>query len=389
MAGRFRNFWLSGAFLLVILAIGLALRSALWACVAAAVLGVAGVVLFRGNSWRSGALLATAVALSLVALDLFAGFLSPKAVNMGVVTRTIPQWWPPPDPILGFRPKPDSEVIATATWGDELVYRQTYHFDSVAARVTPPAPPASDTYLFIGDSFIFGQGVADDQTVASQFTRLNTPAARTVNFGVPGYGPNHLVRAFEAGLYDRYVDQKVKAVVTWIIPAHLQRATGDGSWLGSSPRYVLDDGKLRFTGTFNEHRWRDPLAGLHYLLGEHFAFIEAIGQKQRQEEQIELFLAMMAKLQAEARAKFNAPLIIIYSWPDESTQNRYGDSKVEQPLLVATLVKLRQLGAPMLSVADATQGETAARLMIPHDGHPSAFSIGRIAIALKKLLDAR
>jgi hypothetical protein len=389
MAGRFRNFWLSGAFLLVILAIGLALRSALWACVAAAVLGVAGVVLFRGNRWRSGALLATALALSLVALDLFAGFLSPKAVNMGVVTRTIPQWWPPPDPILGFRPKPDSEVIATATWGDELVYRQTYHFDSTAARVTPPVPAPSDTYLFIGDSFIFGQGVADDQTVASQFTKLNAPAARTVNFGVPGYGPNHLVRAFEAGLYDRYVDQKVKAVVTWIIPAHLQRVTGDGSWLGSSPRYVLDDGKLRFTGTFNEHRWRDPLAGLHYFLGEHFAFIEAIGQKQRQEEQIELFLAMMAKLQAEARAKFNAPLIIIYSWPDESTQNRYGDSKVEQPLLVATLVKLRQLGAPMLSVADATQGETAARLMIPHDGHPSAFSIGRIAIALKKLLDAR
>ncbi len=389
MAGRFRNFWLSGAFLLVILAIGLALRSALWGCVAAAVLGVAGVVLFRGNRWRSGALLATALALSLVALDLFAGFLSPKAVNVGVVTRTIPQWWPPPDPILGFRPKPDSEVIATATWGDEVVYRQTYHFDSVAARVTPPAPPASDTYLFIGDSFIFGQGLADDQTVASQFTRLNMPAARTVNFGVPGYGPNHLVRAFEAGLFDRYKDQKVKAVVTWIIPAHLQRVTGDGSWLGSSPRYVLDDGKLRFTGTFNEHRWRDPLAGLHYLLGEHFAFIEAIGQKQRQEEQIELFLAMMAKLQAEARAKFNAPLVIIYSWPDESTQNRYGDSKVEQPLLVATLVKLRQLGAPMLSVADATQGETAARLMIPHDGHPSAFSIGRIAIALKKQLDAR
>ena len=386
MAGRFRNFWLLVAFLLVILAIGLALRSALWACVAAAMLGVAGVVLFRGNRWRSGALLATALALSLVALDLFAGFLSPKAVNMGVVTRTIPQWWPPPDPILGFRPKPDSEVIATATWGDELVYRQTYHFDSVAARVTPPAPPASDTYLFIGDSFIFGQGVADDQTLASQFTRLNTPAARTVNFGVPGYGPNHLVRAFEAGLFDRYKDQKVKAVVTWIIPAHLQRVTGDGSWLGSSPRYVLDDGKLRFTGTFNEHRWRDPLAGLHYLLGEHFAFIEAIGQKQRQEQQIELFLAMMAKLQAEARAKFNAPLIIIYSWPDESTQNRYGDSKVEQPLLVATLVKLRQLGAPMLSVADATQGETAARLMIPHDGHPSAFSTERIAIALKKLL---
>ena len=38
--------------------------------------------------------------------------------------------------------------------------------------------------------------------------------------------------------------QPVKAVVTWIIPAQLARVTGDGSWLGSSPRYVLEDGKL-------------------------------------------------------------------------------------------------------------------------------------------------
>ena len=388
MAGRFRNFWLLGAFLLVVLAVGLALQSALWACVAAAVMGVVGVVTLRGNRWRSGALLATALVLSLVALDLFAGLLSPKAMNMGVVTRTIPQWWPPPDPILGFRPKPDSEVIATATWGTETVYRQTYHFDAATARVTPPAPAPADTYLFIGDSFIFGQGLPDDETMPSQFAKQNAPGARSVNLGVPGYGPNHLVRAFEAGLYDRYTDGKVKAVVTWIIPAHLQRVTGDGSWLGSSPRYVLDKGVLRFTGSFNEHRWRDPIAGLHYLLGEQFAFIEAIGQRQRQEEQMELFLAMMAKLQAEARAKFGAPLIIIYSWPDETTRNLYGNSKVEQPLLVETLVKLRKLGAPMVSVADATQGETAERLLIPHDGHPSAYSTERIAAALKKQLGA-
>jgi hypothetical protein len=386
MAGRFRNFWLVGAFLLVILAVGLVLKSALWACVAAALLGIVGVVTLRSNRWRSGALLATALALSLVALDLFAGLLSPKAMNMGVVTRTIPQWWPPPDPILGFRPKPDSEVIATATWGSELVYRQTYHFDSAAARVTPPAPDATDTYLFIGDSFIFGQGLSDDETMPSQFAKQNAPAARGVNLGVPGYGPNHLVRAFEAGLLDRYTDRKVKAVVTWIIPAHLQRVTGDGSWLGSSPRYVLENGKLRYTGTFNEHRWRDPIAGLHYLLGQQFAFIDAIGQRQRQEEQIELFLAMMAKLQAEAREKFGAPLVIVYSWPDEQTRHRHGDSKVEQPLLVETLVRLRKLGAPMFSESSATFGQDVGKLMIPHDGHPSAFTSELIAAALKKLL---
>jgi hypothetical protein len=311
------------------------------------------------------------------------------AMNMGVVTRTIPQWWPPPDPILGFRPKPDSEAIATATWGSELVYRQTYHFDAAAARVTPPAPASADTYLFIGDSFIFGQGLPDDETMPSQFAKQNAPGARSVNLGVPGYGPNHLVRAFEAGLFDRYTERKVKAVVTWIIPAHLQRVTGDGSWLGSSPRYVLDNGVLRYTGSFNEHRWRDPVAGLHYLLGQQFAFIEAIGQRQRQEQQIELFLAMMAKLQADAREKFGAPLVILYSWPDEQTRHRYGDSKVAQPLLVDTLVRLRKLGAPMLGESAATFGTDVTKLLIPHDGHPSAVTTDLIASRLKKLLDGR
>lgn len=388
MAGRFRNFWLVGAFLLVVLAVGVFLKSGLWACVAAAVLGVVGVATLRGNRWRNGALLTTALALSLVALDLFAGLLSPKAMNMGVVTRTVPQWWPPPDPILGFRPQPNSEVVATATWGSELVYRQTYHFDSTAARVTLPAPDATDTYLFIGDSFIFGQGLSDNETMPSQFAKQNAPAVRSVNLGVPGYGPNHLVRAFEAGLFDRYTDRKVKAVVTWIIPAHLQRVTGDGSWLGSSPRYVLENGTLRYTGTFNEHRWRDPIAGLHYLLGEHFAFIEAIGQRQRQQEQIELFLALMAKLQVQAREKFGAPLVILYSWPDEQTRHPNSDSKVEQPVLVETLVRLRKLGAPMLGESATTAGRDHRTLAIPHDGHPSALATDLIAAALKKLLEA-
>ena len=125
-----------------------------------------------------------------------------------------------------------------------------------------------------------------------------------------------------------------------------------------------------------------------YLLGQHFAFIDAIGQRQRQEEQIELFLAMMAKLQADARAKFGAPLVILYSWPDEQTKQRYGDSKVAQPLLVDTLVRLRKLGAPMLGESAATSGTDVAKLLIPHDGHPSAVTTELIAAALKKLLQA-
>ena len=69
MAGGRRNYGIAAG-LLVLLAIGASvLPSALWACVLAAVLGLAGVVLLRGNRWRTGALLATALAVSLALLD--------------------------------------------------------------------------------------------------------------------------------------------------------------------------------------------------------------------------------------------------------------------------------------------------------------------------------
>jgi len=389
MAGTFRNYWLAGGFFLAIAIVAVALKSALWACIAAAILGLSGVILFRGNGWRSGALVVSALALSFTLLDAFAGWLSPAPMGAGLVRTTDPKWWPPADPILGFRPQPNTEVLATATFNGEPVYRLTYHFDAAAARVTPPPPPGADTYLFMGDSFIFGQGLPDDQALASQFARASSPTVHGVNLGVPGYAPNHLIRAFEAGLLDRYVDKNVKAVVTWIIPAHLARVTGDGSWLGSSPRYVLENGVLRHTGTFNEYRLLNPLAGLRYLLGEQFAFVDAIGMRQRQEQQIELYVAMMARLQQLVREKFGVPLVIVFSWPDEKSGPDYGDSTVAQPMLVAALDRIRKLGAPMISVDVLTNNMETSRILIPHDGHPTAFVNELIAGELKRRLDGR
>jgi hypothetical protein len=382
MDGSRRNY-LIAAGLLVLLALGaVLLPSARWACGLAALLGLAGVVLLRGNRWRTGALLAAALAVSLALLDVVAGFLTPAPMGHGLVQTTDPKWWPPPDPILGFRPRPDTQVVATASFGPETIYRRTYHFDGEAARVTPAAPPGADTYLFLGDSFVFGQGLPDDQSLAAQFAKINDQRVRTVNLGVPGYGPNHLVRAFEAGLLDRYAGQKVKAVVSWIIPAHLARVTGDGSWLGSSPRYVLDDGVPRYTGSFNEYRWTHPVAGLTYLLGERFLFVDAIGKRQQQEQQADLFVALMVKLKQFCREKFGAPLIVVYSWPDEAHKKGYGDAE----FLIGVLNRLRRAGIELQSVDELTSNIDMSRLLIPHDGHPTAYTYELIAGALKQRL---
>jgi hypothetical protein len=386
MAGVGRNLSLAAVMLGVVVAAALVVPSAIWACALATVLALAGVVLFRGNGWRTGALLVAALALSLALLDAFAGLLSPAAMGRGLVRTMEPRWWPQPHPVLGFRPAPSSEAVATATWNGQPVYRQTYHFDADGARVTPAAPAGADLYLFMGDSFMFGQGLKDDQTLAAQFAKANDFKVRTVNLGAPGNAPNHLVRAFEAGLLDGYVGKPVKAVVVWIIPAQLARVTGDGSWLGSSPRYVLEGGTLRHTGSFNEYRLLNPIAGAKYYIGERFAFVEAIGQQQRQDQQIELFVAMMARLQQFARDKFKAPLVIVYSWPDETSRPGHGSTEFAQPALVDVLARLRKLGIPLVSVDQAVKGRTVEELLIPHDGHPKELTNELVAKALKERL---
>jgi hypothetical protein len=389
MAGVGRNFWLAALMVALLALVALVLPSAMWISGLAAILGLAGVVLFHGDRWRTGALVAAAVALSLVMLDAFAGLLTPTPVDAGLVRTITPKWWPQPDPVVGFRPLPNSEAIATASWGPDLIYRRTYHFDADSARVGPSGPAGGDTYLFLGDSFVFGQGLLDDETLAAQFARANDYKVRSINLGVPGYAPNHLIRLFESGLLDRYRSQKVKAVVTWIIPAQLARVTGDGSWLGSSPRYVLEGGVLRHTGTFNEHRLLNPLAGARYLLGQQFAFIDAIGMKQRQAEQIELYIAMLLRLRQDAQEKFGAPLLVIFSWPDVDAQPGYGVSEFPQPVLVEVLGRLRKLGLSLMSVDRLTHQYNASRLLIPHDGHPNAFSNQLIAAEVKRRLMAQ
>jgi len=369
------------------IAIGAAtLPSMVWAGGLAAILGLAGVVLFRGDRWRTAALLLSAVAVAVVLLDTLAGWLSPAPKGQGVVYAPEHHSWVVPDPLLGFRLRPSNIVHAEATRGQETVYRADYTIGADGWRATPAAPAGGDTYIFMGDSCVFGQGVADDQTLAAQFAKANDFKVRTALVAVPGYGPNHLVRAFEVGLLDRYLGQPVRAVVTWIKPQDLARVTGDETWLASSPRYVLEDGRLRYTGSFTEHRWRNPLDGLLHFAGEHFAFIKAIGMRQRQERQADVFVAAIERLQALAREKFGAPLIVVYNWPDKPGLPEAG-TEFDRQALVAILERVRRLETPLVSVVDLLDGIEVSRWTIPHDGHPSALVDHLVAVELKRRLN--
>jgi hypothetical protein len=334
-------------------------------------------VRLRGNRARTAALMVSAIAVGLIGADLVADLFSPGAKGAGVVKTEVPKRWLVSDDVLGYRPRANTKVEARETFDGQPVFQHTYTITAEQTRATVEAPAGADSYIFLGDSFMFGQGLADGETVPSQFAKLAGSRVRTVNFSAPGYGPNHFVRAVEAGLLDKYKVSGLMAVVTWIIPEHLARVTGDGGWLGSSPRYVLENGVPHFTGSFNEHRLYDPIAGARYYLGDWFGFVKAIGERQRQQEQADLFVALVVRLQALVRERLGVPLLVVYSWPDQATAD---------PLIVALPGKLRAAGVQLMRVNDVTGGHDVAKLLIPHDGHPSSFQDGLIAAELKRLL---
>lgn len=333
----------------------------------------------RSQAWRQAALAIAAVAVGICGLELIAGIVSGEDRKPELKRAAVPSGWLIADPVLGYRPAPNTNVLDTAWYGDELVYRVFYSIDETGARTTPTGRPDADTYLFLGDSFIFGQGLNDSESLPAQLTMATAGAIRGINRGVPGYGPNHLVRALETGEIERLAYQNLRAVVTWIIPAQLARVVGDGAWLESSPRYVLSGGLPEYTGSFAHNRWTSPAAGIAYLLQSNFAFARAIGARQQQLRQRELFLSLVSRLADLVRVRLNVPLIVIYSWPDEESHPNYSDWDAPQAFLVDTIVDLRRRGIELVSMNNLIVGQDPARLLIAHDGHPTAFSNGLLA----------
>jgi hypothetical protein len=94
----------------------------------------------------------------------------------------------------------------------------------------------------------------------------------------------------------------------------------------------------------------------------------------------------MARLQQYAREKFNAPLVVIYSWPDEQVRGQHGHSEIDQSMLVDVIVQLRKLGIELVRVDDLTSGQPIDKILIPHDGHPTRYTNELIASDLKKRL---
>ena len=365
------KWWRAALVVLLVLAFFAALIWIPWTVVfaLAGLAALVGIVLLRKPAWRNGALVLSTVMFGLSAAELVFVMLEPSIGEGGHASKTHTPWdWTIYERVLGYRARPDTKVEALAQLGDKVIFRKTYTIEPSGFRATPTSGTGEPTWLFIGDSLVFGEGLNDDETIVSRFASRLGGKGRVLNLGMLGYGPNHLVRALETGAWDDRVQGKVAAVFTWIMPHQLGRVTGDHVWLPLSPAYTLDrEGRPVHRGDFITYWLTHPVAGLGHLVRTRSAWMARAFRPTILEQQTELYVALLKRLQELVKERYGVPLVLIYDWP-EGLRREPDDEFL--PLLKPILA----LGMPMVSIRKIVSPAVPWNTyFIENDGHPTAY----------------
>jgi len=167
-------------------------------------------------------------------------------------------YWNDNDPDLGYAPRARAAGSSTKIIGGREVYRVTYSIDSNALRRASRSDDtgvAVDCLFFFGDSFVFGEGLNDDDTLPWITQEQAGARWRVLNFGFHGYGPHQMLAAIESGRVRRVAGTCPgrQIVVLQYSEQHVGRALGRDSWDLHGPWYVLDDrGSAVHAGRFDE-----------------------------------------------------------------------------------------------------------------------------------------
>jgi hypothetical protein len=330
-----------------------------WIALLWAVTLVAAMRWSRPTALKLALLNLAAVAATLAALEVWAGS-----------RRTSPPSYEPAsyrrDDVLGMSPRPNSTVRSVRRVDGTVAFDVTYTFGPNGLRVMPigggAAPDAC--VLFFGDSFIFGEGLEDDQTLPYQVAMLGKGRLEVYNFGFHGYGPQQMLAALEQGRVAGAITCRPTHVILESIPDHVARAAGLAPWASHYPRYRMEpDGSVRHDGRFDDGA-RAAGDGLRMAVREQLAkssLFRWIAARQRRltAGDFQLYVGIVRQARRDLQAAYPGSEFVVLYWGAPGTQ--------AASALQAEGIPIRFAERILPSYA-----EDPAAYTIPLDGHPNA-----------------
>ncbi len=281
--------------------------------------------------------------------------------------------------ILGHTPRPNVTSGARLTVDGELVFDYTYRTDAFRRRITPDS--LSDTtreeaVVFFGDSYTFGEGVNDDETLPNQVARLR-PDVAIYNYAFSGYGPNHMLARLESMNTRAEVPEPRVVGVYVFIPNHVRRVIGAFSvisWSRHSPYYVLgEDGLPTRLGSFQGERpqltgWYDYFKGDHVLQYARIDFPPCLSARHHAVTE-----AIIAQASERFSAQFDGGEFYVVLYPN-SPEDEFPARETGK--------RLSARGLRVLDYTDLLPAPAEAHFYLPYDSHPRPSAHALVAARL-------
>jgi hypothetical protein len=269
---------------------------------------------------------------------------------------------------LGYAPAPGIRVTSRKTKGKHLVYDVAYTISDHGARVTK-GDPNGDTWFFMGDSNMFGEGVNDDETLPSFFSADLGYHANVVNLGFHGYGPHQMLRSLETDRLRPFIHGAVRQVTYEGIWSHPWRAAGHDDWDAYGPSYALSRTGVTYAGPFHGRFVGFTLKVLEKSDFFRFVLDHTLYRLEVSDDDIERYARILERSAQLARSKYGAGFTVVY-WDEDNEPSR------------RVLARLRKTDLSLVLVSDVIPRGEWAGLELPGDPHPRPEVHQRLAAAL-------
>ncbi|PNG25094.1 SGNH/GDSL hydrolase family protein [Methylocella silvestris] len=292
----------------------------------------------------------------------------------------ITRGWSVRQPTMGWGPdKPGvyhAEMRAPKT--NALIYKADYTIDSNLLRKTDSATNGP-AIVFFGDSYTFGDGIQDNETLPQVFANSLNQKQRVLNLGFTGYGPQQFLREMETSRFDELIGPDPKLFIFLTAPWHAERTACKAYWTAHAPLYKVENGHVVFTGQCDEggklwlREWLQNSVAYRTLTEPYRHMVSR--------DDVELYVRILEAAVIMAKQKYGVATLIPYLRVPSDYLAASGFTNE------AIMARLTAAGAIVLDASLKAEAAAGQVITIKGDGHPTPFANVRRAEMIKAYLE--